>query len=110
MFPKVIKKRYVFLDIANHGNSAKAKGIVAVCLKMSIPDSLVGYTASKRVGNAVKRNFAKRRMRALVREFSDFFMRGDTFVFIANRNTVDMKFSDLKNDFRKVIVKARDGR
>ena len=100
----------MFLDIAHHGTLAKTKGIVAICLKMNIPNALVGYTASKKVWNAVKRNFAKRRMRALVREFSDFFMQGNAFVFIANRNTTEIKFSALKDDFMKAVIRARDGR
>ena len=108
VFPKVIKKRAMFVDINRRGTSVRTKGIVAVCLKIDGQDAFVGYTASRRVGSAVKRNFAKRRMRELVREFAEEFLPGCAFVFIANVNTTVMKFADLKSDFVYSLRKSRN--
>jgi ribonuclease P protein component len=69
-------------------------------------DSSVGYTASKKIGKAVKRNKAKRRMRSLVREMAGEFEVGSSFVFVANLNTVNCKFSALKSDFLYCIKKS----
>lgn len=109
MFPKTIKKHAMFVAVTKQGTFARTKGIVTVCRQINVPCSLVGYTASRKVGGAVKRNFAKRRMRALVREFCDEFVPGYAFVFIANFRTPEMKFSDLRANFRSSIKKAKDG-
>ena len=108
MFPKIIKKRAVFLDINRNGTSVRTKGIVVVCRKIGDRISLVGYTASRKVGGAVQRNFAKRRMRVLVREYLEEFLPGYAFIFIANVNTVVMPFADLKADFVYSLKKSRD--
>ena len=108
MLPRTIKKRAMFLNVTRQGTSVRTKGIVAVCRRLDVPYSLVGYTASRKVGSAVERNFAKRRMRALVREFCDKFLPGYAFVFIANANTVGMRFADLKADFVYSLTKSRD--
>lgn len=109
MFPKTIKKHAVFVTVTKQGTFAKTRGIVAVCQRVDTPYSLVGYTASRKVGSAVKRNFAKRRMRALVREFCDEFVPGYAFVLIANFRTPEIKFSDLRANFKNSIRKAKEG-
>ena len=99
----------MFVAVTKQGTSAKTRGIVAVCQQINVPCSLVGYTASRKVGSAVKRNFAKRRMRALVREFCDEFVPGYAFVFISNFRTPEMKFSDLRANIKSSLKNAKDG-
>ena len=59
----------------------------------------VGFTASKKVGNAVKRNRAKRRLRAAVREVMiDGAAPGHDYVVIARAETVVRPYELLKQD------------
>jgi len=62
----------------------------------------IGFTASKKVGNAVKRNFAKRRLRAIFAEYSNNLNDG-TYIFVAKHDIIDIKFSKLKNDIYKSL-------
>ena len=59
----------------------------------------VGFTASKKVGNAVRRNRAKRRLRVL----ADTVLRdraepGHDYVLIARAATVERDFAELRDD------------
>ncbi len=58
----------------------------------------VGFTASKKIGNAVKRNFAKRRLRALFLELSPFLKNG-SYIFIARDKILTSKYKDIKKGF-----------
>ncbi len=59
----------------------------------------VGFTASKKVGNAVTRNRAKRRLRALAREvMADHAAGGQDYVLIARAETVTRSYALLKDD------------
>ena len=59
----------------------------------------VGFTASKKVGNAVKRNRATRRLRAAVREVMiDGAAPGHDYVVIARAETVVRPYELLKQD------------
>lgn len=108
MIPKTIKKRSVFLKVARDGYVAKTRNVVSICLKTeNSDDAFVGYTASRKVGNSVSRNFAKRRLRALVREFESEIAGGCMFVFIATRKTVESSFSELRADFLNSLRKAK---
>jgi ribonuclease P protein component len=55
----------------------------------------VGFTASKKVGNAVERNLSKRKLRALFLEFQEKLEDG-IFIFVAKREIVEIEYKALK--------------
>ncbi len=55
----------------------------------------VGFTASKKVGNAVKRNLAKRRLRALFFELCEELNSG-SYIFVAKNRIIDVDYESLK--------------
>lgn len=66
----------------------------------------VGYTASKKVGGAVQRNRARRRLRAAVRQvLAPHAAPGHDFVVIARGETVYRPYADLTADLSKALRK-----
>ena len=66
----------------------------------------IGYTASRKVGGAVARNRAKRRLRAIVRELvpkSD--VHGHDLVLIARSDTAIVPFEALRTDLSTALAK-----
>ena len=72
----------------------------------------VGFTASKKIGNAVARNRAKRRMRAVVREVLPELSRvGWDYVLVAKPEaTISRAFSDLVADLQGALASVHRGR
>jgi ribonuclease P protein component len=70
------------------------------------PSTRVGFTASKKIGNAVFRNRAKRRLRALAREvLAPHARAGWDYVLVAKPNaTVSRDYSLLQADLRSAIA------
>ncbi len=58
-------------------------------------EKTVGFTASKKVGNAVKRNRSKRRLRALFLELSSDLSDG-SYIFVVKDKIHDMNYESLK--------------
>jgi len=69
-------------------------------------DGRVAFIAGKRLGNAVWRNAAKRRMRAVCAQLGGPFPGYDV-VFLAKRSVTDAQFSDMVEHALKVLMKAK---
>ncbi len=82
------------------GAFARPKGFFVQAMPNNEGILRVGYTASKKIGNAVTRNRAKRRMRAIAQEvFSERGQMGWDYVLIAKRDhTVSRDYADLLKD------------
>ena len=64
----------------------------------------VGFTASRKVGNSVKRNRARRRLRAVVQVVCPSIMfSGEDVVLIARSATVEAPFTTLLRDFHQAL-------
>lgn len=91
-------KRSEFLRVQNRGSKTVSKAFVLQgCQRADSADDIaswrVGFTASKRVGNAVRRNRAKRRLRALVRqEMPDLARPEIDYVLIARVPATDASY------------------
>ena len=68
----------------------------------------VGYTCSKKVGNAVARNRAKRRLREVARMTLPKLGRNGWDYVLVGRNTTtgSIPFDDLLRDMRRAIAKV----
>ena len=66
----------------------------------------IGFTATKKIGNAVKRNRAKRRLRALFCEHSSTLKDG-TYIFVAKQSIIEATHNNLEKDFKKIISRSK---
>ena len=68
----------------------------------------VGFTASRKVGGAVERNRAKRRLRAAVRAvMPELAAPGHDYVVIARGATLTREYAALKDDLRAALARLR---
>ena len=100
-----IKKRSTFLNVKKKGQFLRSFSFNIQILKdMNLDNNInVGYTATKKIGNAVKRNKAKRIMRELAKKI---LIKGKTntyYVLIAKTSILDIKFTDLLEELEKII-------
>ena len=93
-----------FLQARIQGEKALSRGLVIQATRRSQDDWRVGLTASKKIGNAVCRNRARRRMRALAREHLAPLARpGVDYVLIARHDTSSCDWQDLVTGLQKAI-------
>ncbi|HIP15203.1 MAG TPA: ribonuclease P protein component [Sulfurimonas autotrophica] len=94
-----------FQYVYNKGKNQHSNAVVLFFLPQSGVRK-VGFTATKKLGNAVKRNRAKRRLRALFCEYSNSLKDG-TYIFVAKVGIFDASFEKLSNDFEKILSRAK---
>lgn len=114
--PVVIKHRRDFLAVAKRGVKSVTPSLVVQKLdtESSSDESSgdegqcrYGITASKKVGKAVQRNRAKRRLRALIRQYwPQSAEKNADYVLIARHNTPHINWDALKTDFQKALKRV----
>ena len=93
-----LKKRKEFLRAAR-GVKWVAPGLILQCWKRRDNNpSRVGFTVTRRVGNAVVRNRVKRRLREIARQDKAHAPAGFDYVIIGRKSTIPRAFSDLEKD------------
>ena len=106
-----MRKRADFLR-AQKGRRQSAPGLtLETCLSppaKSAPGAVrIGFTASKKVGGAVERNRAKRRLRAAAAATLPLLAReGHDYVLIARTATLSRSFNELLRDLSKALTAA----
>jgi len=106
---KKLKKRQDFLRVAKIGKKVVKPAFILVAARNFLSEenqtSRIGYTATKKIGNAVIRNRSKRRLRAIVRErlVSQAHPNID-YNLIARFSTQDYDYDKLIADFDDAIV------
>lgn len=104
----ILKKRREFVDVSKNGNKLFFKDLIVQYKGNSNLGIRIGYTASRKVGGAVQRNRAKRRMRAAVlncvnkKVFSNIDF---DIVFIAKTSVTNVSWDSLLNQFVNIFGK-----
>ena len=93
--------------IRNEGKFVKSKNMnIQILHNQNLENSIgIGYTASKKIGNAVKRNKAKRIMRELARKVLIKGKINSYYVLIAKSSLLEEKFEKLLLELKE---KAND--
>lgn len=108
-----LQHRADFLRIAGQGRKWVTPGLILQAASR-VPSATgpgeealrVGFTVSRRVGNAVERNRARRRLRAVVREILDRHgKRGHDYVVIGRRAALKRPYRSLIQDLETALVR-----
>lgn len=108
----LIKKRPDFLHVTRNGFKAVRSGFVLQAAKtrrvFNPPVFRIGYTATKKIGNAVCRNRAKRRLRAVCAALLPVeAVAGYDYVVVARFATIDIPYKKLYRDFNFALKEIK---
>ena len=101
-----LRSRERFQEVRRTGKSRKDRLAILVFLRNDLPYSRFGFTASRRVGNAVQRNRAKRLLRESVRLRFKTIKPGWDMVFIARPAIVKQPFQQVDAACERLLKKA----
>ncbi len=100
-----LKQNHEFRRLYNKGKRAVSPYFAVYCRRTGRPVSRLGITTGVKLGNAVKRNFARRRIRELYRTNEARFLPGYDIVVVARTRAIYGRYAELERSFLQLMRK-----
>jgi ribonuclease P protein component len=100
-----LKKNHEFRRLYNKGKSAVSPYFAIYCRKTGRAYSRLGITTGVKLGNAVKRNRVRRRIRELYRTHEAQLLPGFDIVIVARTRAVFRRYAELERSFLQLTGK-----
>lgn len=100
-----LKQNHEFRRLYSKGKSAVSPYFVIYCRKTHRNVSRLGITTGMKLGNAVKRNRARRRIREVYRTHEGKLLPGYDVVIVARSRAIYGRFSELERSFDQQMKK-----
>lgn len=101
-----LKKSLDFKKVYNNKCSIANRQLVFYYMKNGLDDSRIGFSISKKIGNAVVRNKFKRRLREISRLNSYQLLKGYDIICIVRLGARNINYEDLNNSFMHLAKKS----
>lgn len=104
-FSHSMKENSLFRRLYARGKSAANSYLVIYCRKNGGNENRIGYTVSKKLGHAVVRNRARRRLREVYRLHLDELKPGYDIILVARGRTLTASWKELNDTFLRLCRK-----
>jgi ribonuclease P protein component len=102
-----VRRRAEFQQVFEAGNRVQGRFFIVLAAPNQSDTVRLGIVASRKLGDAVRRNRAKRLIREVFRQTPPLPVRqGVDVVVIPRRELFDAAYSNIETDFRSVLKRA----
>lgn len=102
-----IRKNMEFQDIYKLGRNYWNRNLVLYVKRNDLNRTRVGYTITKKIGNAVSRNRLRRKMKEIYRLNFHNVKEGYDLIFIAKKNIKDISYEELEGSMLHIMSIAK---
>lgn len=102
----ILRKKEDFDAIYKKGRSSGSKYVVVLYRPNGSDSTRMAFIASKKVGNSVMRNRARRLMKEAVRLLGFVLPEGYDYLFIARNGITDSKCADVKRSIEAALKRT----
>ena len=102
----ILRGKENFSKVYNKGKSVGGRYVVIFYMPNNLPYNRIAFLASKKVGNSVNRNRARRLMKEAYRLRNFEVANGYDLIFIARNTISNVKCDDVKKSMRNSLSKT----
>lgn len=101
-----LKRNNDFTRLYKVGRSVKGRSAVILVRSNRRDTTRIGFSVSKKIGNAVTRNRCRRRLKEAVFTYNDRITKGFDIVLVARHTDKELPFKDLCRDVGYLLGKS----
>ncbi|HKK96277.1 MAG TPA: ribonuclease P protein component [Anaerovoracaceae bacterium] len=105
---QILRNQKDFKKVYKKGKSKSDRLIVVLYVKNNFSYSRIAFLASKKVGNSVKRNRAKRLMKQAFKNLEIELKEGYDIIFIARNTINDTKCYEVEKSIKNAISRTKE--
>ena len=105
---KIIKKNAQIQLILNNRKSYGNYNFAIFIKKKLTTDGEYAILVGKKLGNAVKRNYLKRKFRHLSRLYAKDIITNYDFVILPKKSSIESDFDKLEQQFKKIVSEIKE--
>jgi len=105
-FRERLRRKRDFEQVYEQGAVLRGQHVVLFCLSAGVGERKVGFVASRKVGGAVSRNRARRRIREAYRKLRTGLPAGAHLVFVARAGAADATWDELVAEVADLLRKS----
>jgi len=102
-----LKKRKDFSHVFGIGRSTAGRLMVVYTAPREATTVRIGFSAGKKLGNAVIRNRVRRRLKEMVRKVLPYLQGGRDLVVIARAGAVKATWPELEKEFQQICRRIK---
>lgn len=102
----ILRRKDDFTSVYKRGKSLGERFIVLFYKKNGLSYNRIAFLASKKVGNSVKRNRARRLMKESYRFLKNDIRQGYDLIFIARVTINDKKLQNVQKSMKNALLRA----
>lgn len=100
-----LKKNIDFQRVYKKRNITGNRNITAFYKKNNLDNKRLGFTITKKVGNAVTRNRLKRQFKDIYYNNFNLLKDGYDYVFVIKKSCLNLSYKELESSFRHICRK-----
>jgi ribonuclease P protein component len=97
-----LKNTREFQRVVERGERKTLNTVTVYMLPTRSEETRIGISISKRIGNSVKRNKLKRRVREAIKENAPLLPAGMDIVIVARRGPSEASFQEIEEDIKQL--------
>lgn len=101
-----LRRKRDFERVYEQGTVFRGRHVLLFCLTTGVDDRKAGFVASRKVGGAVVRNRARRRIRDAYRKLRARLPEAAHLVFVARLGAADAEWEELLGEIAELLNKS----
>lgn len=101
-----LRKHYQYRYVYRSGTKIHGKALTLHFASSKTKNVKIGFTVTKKIGKATKRNLARRRLREIIRKLLPNLKQNYNIIVVAHDNILSFSFQELQLELISLLAKG----